>query len=86
MASIGHVSPEAAVGGPIALVEEGDIIEIDIPNHSIQVNVEEEVLAARKAAWKPRTPRVTKGYLKRYGALVTSANTGAVLKTEFDED
>lgn len=85
-ASIGHVSPEAAVGGPIALVEEGDIVAIDIPNHSIELKVDDEVLAVRKAAWKPRTPKVTKGYLKRYGALVTSANTGAVLKTEFDED
>ncbi|MCR5580621.1 MAG: dihydroxy-acid dehydratase [Pseudobutyrivibrio sp.] len=80
-ASIGHVSPEAAVGGPIALVEEGDIIAIDIPNYSITLKVSEEELAARKAKWQPREPKVTSGYLRRYAAMVTSGNRGAVLKT-----
>lgn len=79
-ASIGHVSPEAAVGGPIALVEEGDIISIDINANTINVNVSDEELAARKARWTPRTPQVTTGYLARYAALVTSADKGAVLK------
>lgn len=79
-ASIGHVSPEAAVGGPIALVEEGDIIDIDIPNNKINVRVDDATLAARKAKWQPRKPKINYGYLKRYAALVTSANTGAVLK------
>ncbi|MEE1228278.1 MAG: dihydroxy-acid dehydratase [Lachnospiraceae bacterium] len=78
-ASIGHVSPEAAVGGPIALVEEGDIIKIDIPNHSINVDVSDEELAARKAKWQPREPKIKEGYLERYAALVTSGNTGAIL-------
>ena len=78
-ASIGHVSPEAAVGGPIALVEEGDIIKIDIPNNSLNVDVSDEELAARKAKWQPREPRITEGYLLRYAALVTSGNRGAVL-------
>ncbi|MDD6352318.1 MAG: dihydroxy-acid dehydratase, partial [Lachnospiraceae bacterium] len=76
-ASIGHVSPEAAVGGPIALVEEGDIIEIDIDNLSIKLDVSDEELARRKAAWKPRQPKVTTGYLARYQAMVTSGNRGA---------
>ena len=71
-ASIGHVSPEAAVGGPIALVEEGDMIEIDINNLSIKLDVSDEELAKRKAAWKPRQPKVTTGYLARYAAMVTS--------------
>ena len=79
-ASIGHVSPEAAVGGPIALVEEGDIIAIDIPANTINVKVSDEELAARRAKWQPRQPRITTGYLARYASLVTSANTGAVLK------
>ena len=78
-ASIGHVSPEAAVGGPIALVEEGDIIKIDIPNNSLNVDVSDEELAARKAKWQPREPRITEGYLLRYAALVTSGNRGAGL-------
>ena len=81
-ASIGHVSPEAAVGGPIALVEEGDIISIDIDNHQINVKVSDEELAARKAKWQPRTPQVTTGYLARYASLVTSADKGAVLKSK----
>ncbi len=80
-ASIGHVSPEAAVGGPIALIEEGDIIDIDINGLSINVEVSEEEMAARKAKWQPREPKVTTGYLRRYAALVTSGNRGAILET-----
>jgi len=79
-ASIGHVSPEAAVGGPIALVEEGDLIEIDINNYSITLKVSEEELAKRKAAWTPREPKVTTGYLARYASMVTSGNRGAILE------
>ena len=79
-ASIGHVSPEAAVGGPIALVEEGDIISINIPELKLELKVSDEELAARKAKWQPREPKVTTGYLKRYSALVTSGNRGAVLE------
>ena len=80
-ASIGHVSPEAAVGGPIALVRDGDIISIDIPANTINVKVSDEELAARKAEWKPRQPKITTGYLARYASLVTSGNTGAILKS-----
>lgn len=80
-ASIGHVSPEAAVGGPIALIEEGDIINIDIDNHSINVEVSDEELAVRKAKWQPKAPKVTTGYLTRYASLVTSANKGAILRS-----
>jgi len=80
-ASIGHVSPEAAVGGPIALVQEGDIISIDIPNHKLEMKVSDEELARRKAQWVPRKPNVTTGYLARYAAMVTSANRGAILRT-----
>ena len=79
-ASIGHVSPEAAVGGPIALVEEGDTIRIDIPNNCLEVLVSDEELSARKAKWQPREPRVTTGYLARYAKMVTSGNRGAVLE------
>ena len=79
-AAIGHVSPEAMEGGPIALVEEGDIIQIDIPGKKLNVQISDEELAKRKTAWKPLPPRVTRGYLARYAALVTSASTGAVLK------
>ena len=79
-ASIGHVSPEAAVGGPIALVEEGDLIQIDIPNLSIHLDVSDEELAKRKENWTPREPRVTTGYLARYAAMVTSGNRGAILE------
>ena len=79
-ASIGHVSPEAAVGGPIALLRDGDIISIDIPNHSINVKLSDEELAARKAQWKPREPKINTGYLARYASLVTSGNRGAVLE------
>ncbi len=79
-AAIGHVSPEAAVGGPIALIEEGDMIQIDIPKHRIHVDVPDEVLAERKKAWKPRRPRITTGYLARYADHVTSGSQGAILK------
>ena len=78
-ASIGHVSPEAAVGGPIALVEEGDIIKINIPAMTRDIGVSDEEMAARKAKWQPREPKVTTGYLKRYASLVTSGNRGAIL-------
>ena len=81
-ASIGHVSPEAAVGGPIALVEEGDIIRIDIPANKLELAVSEEVLAERRKNWKPAEPKITSGYLARYANLVTSGNTGAILKNE----
>ena len=81
-ASIGHVSPEAAVGGAIALVEEGDTIKINIPEMKLELDVPEETLAARKAALKPRTPKVTEGYLARYAQMVTSGATGAVMKKE----
>ena len=79
-ASIGHVSPEAAVGGPIALVEEGDIIRIDIPALKLELKVDDEELARRKAAWKPREPKITTGYLARYASMVTSGNRGAILE------
>ena len=80
-ASIGHVSPEAAVGGPIGLVEEGDMIEIDIINHRIELLVSDDVLEERRKAFKPKLP-VVNGYLKKYASMVTSANTGAVLKVK----
>ena len=79
-AAIGHVSPEAAVGGPIALVEEGDIISINIPEYKLELKVSDEELARRKANWTPRKPNVTTGYLARYASLVTSANRGAILQ------
>ena len=79
-ASIGHVSPEAAVGGPIAFVEEGDIIKIDIDNCSLELDISEEEMAKRKANWTPREPKVTIGYLARYAKMVTSGNRGAVLE------
>ena len=79
-ASIGHCSPEAAVGGPIALVEEGDRILIDIDQHKLELMVSDEVLAERKAKWQPREPKVKTGYLARYASLVTSADKGAVLR------
>ena len=81
-ASIGHISPEAAVGGPIALVEEGDTISIDIPNNKLELLVSDEELAKRKAAWTPREPKVTTGYLSRYAKMVTSGNRGAVLEVK----
>ena len=79
-ASIGHVCPEAAVGGPIALIEEGDRISINIPEHKLELLVDEEELARRRAEWKPRKPAVTTGYLARYAKMVTSARRGAVLE------
>ena len=79
-ASIGHVSPEAAVGGPIALIEEGDMISINIPELKLEVKVSDEEMAARKAKWQPREPKITTGYLARYAAMVTSGNRGAILE------
>ena len=79
-ACIGHISPEAMEGGPIALIEDGDMISIDIPNRKLELLVSDEELAARKAAWKQPEPKVKTGYLSRYARLVTSGNTGAVLK------
>ena len=79
-ASIGHVSPEAAVGGPIALVEEGDIIKINIPELSLELDVSDEELAARKAKWQPREPKIKTGYLARYASMVSSGNRGAILE------
>ena len=80
-ASIVHVSPEAAVGGPIAFVEEGDIIKINIPENTLNVDITDEEMEARKAKWQPREPKITTGYLARYASMVTSGNTGAILKT-----
>lgn len=79
-ASIGHICPEAAVGGPIALVEEGDIIKIDIQSNTLMLQITEEQFAQRKANWQPRKPKVTTGYLARYAAMVTSSSRGAVLE------
>lgn len=81
-ASIGHVSPEAAVGGPIALVEEGDIIEINISEYKINLKISDEEMAKRKAKWQPREPKVTTGYLARYAAMVTSGDRGAILEVQ----
>lgn len=81
-ASIGHVSPEAAVGGPIALVEEGDIIRINIPENKLDVDISEEEMAARRAKWQPREPKITTGYLARYASMVTSGNRGAILEIQ----
>jgi len=79
-ACIGHISPEAAVGGPIGLLKNGDIIEIDIPNNTINVKLSDEKFAERQKAWTPPAPRITKGYLAKYATMATSADTGAVLK------
>ena len=79
-ASLGHCSPEAAVGGPIALVEEGDLIELDINNYKITLKVSDEELAARKAKWVCPEPKVKTGYLARYAKLVSSADQGAILQ------
>ncbi|MDL2301237.1 dihydroxy-acid dehydratase [Lachnospiraceae bacterium OttesenSCG-928-D06] len=79
-ASIGHVSPEAAVGGPIALINEGDIISINIPENTLMVQLSEEELAERRTKWQPREPEITTGYLSRYREMVTSGNKGAVLE------
>ncbi len=81
-ASIGHVSPEAAVGGPIALVEEGDIISINIPENKLNVLVSDEEMAKRREKWQPREPKITTGYLSRYRELVTSGNRGAILEVK----
>mgnify|MGYP001779399467 CR=1 FL=1 len=81
-ASIGHVSPEAAVGGPIALVEEGDIIEINIPEYKINLKISDEEMAKRKSKWQPREPKITTGYLARYAAMVTSGYRGAILEVQ----
>ena len=81
-ASIGHVSPEAAVGGPIALVEEGDLIKINIPENRLDVDLSNEELARRRAKWQPREPKVTTGYLARYASMVTSGNRGAILEIQ----
>jgi dihydroxy-acid dehydratase len=82
-AAIGHVSPEAAEGGPIALVRNGDRIRIDIPRKKLTLLVSEEELRRRKKAWKPRKPKITSGYAARYAQMVTSAGTGAVFKDRF---
>ncbi len=79
-ACIGHISPEAAVGGPIGLLKEGDIIDIDIPNSVLKVNLSDDEIASRKNEWKPRTPAITTGYLAKYASMATSADTGAILK------
>jgi dihydroxy-acid dehydratase len=79
-ACVGHISPEAVVGGPIGLLKNGDIIEIDIPNNKINVKLSAVELAERKKSWKPPKPRVTKGYLAKYASMATSADTGAILK------
>ena len=80
MEHLSDTFPEAAVGGPIALIEEGDIIKINIPELKLDVDVSEEEMAARRAKWQPREPKVTTGYLKRYASMVTSGNRGAVLE------
>ena len=77
---IGHIAPEAAVGGPIALIRDGDKIAIDVPGRKLDLLISDEEMAERKAGWKPRPPNVTTGYLARYAKLVTSADKGAVLK------
>ena len=79
-ASIGHISPEAAVGGPIALVQEGDRIRVDIPNTRLELLVSDEELEKRRAQWQPKEPKATTGYLARYASMVTSGNRGAVLE------
>jgi len=79
-ACIGHISPEAAVGGPIGLLKDGDIIEIDIPNNRLDVKLSDDELAGRKKAWKSPKPKITKGCLAKYASMATSADTGAVLK------
>jgi dihydroxy-acid dehydratase len=79
-ACIGHISPEAAVGGPIGLLKDGDVIEIDIPNNRINVKLSDDELAERKKQWTPPKPKITKGYLAKYASMATSADTGAVLK------
>jgi len=77
---IGHIAPEAAVGGPIALIREGDRISIDVPGRKLDLLISDEEWAKRKAEWKPRPPNMTSGYLARYAKLVTSADKGAVVR------
>jgi dihydroxy-acid dehydratase len=79
-ASIGHVSPEAAVGGPIGLLQDGDLIDIDTPNRVLSVRLSDDELARRRAAWSPPAPKITSSYLARYAKMATSADTGAILK------
>jgi len=79
-ACIGHVSPEAALGGPIGLLKDGDVVEIDIPNNKIQVKLTDAELNERKKSWKPKPAKITKGCLAKYASMATSADTGAVLK------
>lgn len=79
---IGHISPEAAVGGPIALVEDGDLISLDIPARSLELKVDSAILEERKKRWTPPEPKIKRGWLARYAAVVTSANTGAVCEAE----
>lgn len=81
-AAIGHVSPEAAVGGPIAMVQDGDIISIDIPANKIELKISDEEMQKRTLEWKPREPKIKTGYLARYASLVTSGNRGAILETK----
>ena len=81
-ACIGHVSPEAAEGGPIALLQPGDQVHIDIPGQLLEVQCSDEELARRRQQWQPPTPRFTRGWLARYAKAVTSANTGAVLNVD----
>ena len=79
-ACIGHVSPEAAVGGPMGLLKDGDIIEIDIPSNKLDVKLTKTELDERKKSWSAPYPRITKGYLAKYASMATSADTGAILK------
>ena len=79
-ASIGHVSPEAAAGGPLALVEEGDLIRIDIPQRSLELLVDDVILEARRSRWERPAPKISSGYLGRYAAQVSSASEGAVVR------
>jgi dihydroxy-acid dehydratase len=79
-AAIGHISPEAAEGGLIALVKEGDLIEIDIPSKKLSLHVDQTTLDKRRAAWRPPAPKIKEGYAYRYAKMVTSASTGAVFK------
>jgi dihydroxy-acid dehydratase len=81
-ACIGHISPEAAEGGPIAIVQDGDKILIDVPNRKLELKVPDAEIKKRLAAWKPREPKIKTGWLARYAKVVTSANTGAVVKAE----
>jgi dihydroxy-acid dehydratase len=77
---IGHISPEAAEGGPIGLVEDGDAILLDIPNRRLELHVDEKILDERRARWRAPEPKIKTGWLARYAAVVTSANTGAICK------